>query len=374
MIPPGRSRLQKYGPWFFRVALAIAVIAIIVITQLNASHRAAKIAAPGAQIVVPFTGFGGYNWSGKVTTIGAQWSVPKIASGSDLGGAATWIGVQNSVNNQFVQIGIDENDFGNGPIQYQAFWSDLQVGFSPKPFGEVYPGDAISVSMSRATKGWSLRFADLTRRLKGTAFVKMPSSVPFTQGEWIQEDPTDSTNTSQDIPYPELSTVTFRDLMVNGTTPTLNLNDGQVLVSSGGTINVPTPVVNDSFSLTAPKGDARQYLDDEQRLDASLNQFDLELTSWKTTSVAMKSTVATSLTKALELDTEDLVSQKWPASSKSAVSQLIQSDRTQIRNLTLWSKDDYNTSGDAFDRFQHELNRNQILTDALRTTLGLPPL
>jgi hypothetical protein len=371
---PGRSRFHKFAPWLFRAAIAIAVLTLIVITQLNASHRAAKIAAPGAQIVVPFTGFGGYNWTGTVTTIGAQWHVPKIASGSVLGGAATWIGVQNSVNNQFVQIGIDENDFGNGPVQYQAFWSDLQVGFSPKPFGEVYPGDMIAVSMSRSAKGWSLHFADLTRKLKGKAFVDLPSSVPFTQGEWIQEDPTDSTNTSQDIPYPQIGAVTFHDLKVNGGTPTLKTSEGQVLIASSGAISVPTPVVNDSFALTAPTGDARQYLDDEQHFDAALNQLDVQLATWQTMSAATKAADATALSGALKVDATTLASQKWPTTSGPDVARLIQSDHLQLKDVSAWSKDSYKTHGAAFANFQLELIRNTHLTDTLRSTLGLPPL
>jgi hypothetical protein len=371
---PGRSRLQKIAPWLFRGAIAVAVLTLIVITQLNASHRAAKIAAPGAQIVVPFTGFGGYNWTGTVKTIGAQWRVPKIASGSALGGAATWIGVQNSVNNQFVQIGIDENDFGNGPVQYQAFWSDLQVGFSPKPFGEVYPGDVIVVSMSRSARGWSLRFADLTRRLKGKAFVALPSSVPFTQGEWIQEDPTDSTNTSQDIPYPQIGAVTFSDLKVNGSTPALTTGNGQVLIASSGAIGVPTPVVNDSFALTAPTGVTRQYLDDEQSFDAALNQFDVQLAAWHTTSTATKASDAAMLSAALIVDATKLTSQKWPTKSGPDVARLTQSDHRQVKDLSAWSNDSYATNGSAFAKFQLELVQNAHLTDALRSTLGLPPL
>jgi hypothetical protein len=374
MNPPGHIRFHKYAPWVFRGAVVIAVLAVIITTQLNASHRAAKIAAPGAHIVVPFTGFGGYNWTGKVTTIGAQWSVPTIARDSSFGGAATWIGVQNSVNNQFVQIGIDENDFGDGPDQYQAFWSDLQVGFSPQTFGDVYPGDVIAVSMSRTDKGWSLRFADLTRKLKGKAFVRLPSSVPFTQGEWIQEDPTASTDTSQDLPYPELSTVTFRDLTVNERSPVLNRDDGQVLISSGATISVPTPFLNDAFSLTAPTGDALRYLDDEQHLDSALNQFDVQLAAWNTTSVAKESTDVSSLSAALKVDANALASQSWPSESRSPVAQLIQSDRMQLKNLTSWSIDDYDTHGVAFAKFQLELDRNVNQADALRSTLGLPPL
>jgi hypothetical protein len=371
---PGRSRFHRYGPWLFRGAIAIAVLTLIVLTQLNASHRAAKIAAPGAQIVVPFTGFGGYNWTGTVRTIAAQWSVPKIASGSTLGGAATWIGVQNSVNNQFVQVGIDENDFGNGPVQYQAFWSDLQVGFSPKPFGEVYPGDVIAVSMSRSTKGWSLQFADLTRKLKGKAFVALPPSVPFTQGEWVQEDPTDSTNTSQDIPYPTIGAVAFHDLKVNGGTPSLKISDGEVLIASNGAISVPTPVVNDSFALTAPTGVAREYLDDEQHFDAALNQFDVQLAAWQSMSIGEKGTDATALSSALNVDANALASQTWPTTSRPDVGRLVQSDRLQLKDLSAWSKDFYKTNGAAFVNFQLELVRNAHLTDVLRSTLGLPPL
>jgi hypothetical protein len=109
--------------------------------------------------------------------------------------------------------------------------------------------------------------------------------------------------------------VTFQSLKVNGAAPTLNLKDGQVLVSSDGTISVPTPLVNDAFSLAPPRGVARQYLDDEQQFDDSLNEFDVELTSWTTAPIAKKSSVATSLAASLKSDAEDLSSQQWPTSS-----------------------------------------------------------
>src|SRR5579863_1766322 len=117
MNPPARPRFRKSAPWIFRTVIALTVLALIISTQLNASRRAAKIAAPGAVIVAPFTGFGGYNWFGTVTDLGAQWRVPTISSTSSPGYASTWIGVQNGVNNQFVQVGVTENDFGEGPDQ-----------------------------------------------------------------------------------------------------------------------------------------------------------------------------------------------------------------------------------------------------------------
>jgi hypothetical protein len=374
MQPPRQRRFHKSAPWIFRGAIAVTILALIVTTQLDASRRAAKISAPGAVIVAPFTGFGGYNWSGKVSTIGAQWRVPKIAGTSQPGYASTWIGVQNGVNNQFVQVGVIENDFGEGPDQYQAFWSDLAVGFSPQTFGEVFPGDMVSVSMVRSDRGWSLRLVDKSRNLSGKSFVDMSRGTPFTQGEWIQEDPSPSTNTSQDLPYPQISDVEFQDLQVNGEAPKLSLNDGQVLIASDGTIRVPTSIRDDTFSLTAPTGAARQYLNDEQSIDAALSQFDERLASWNTASVTKETSVATAMSAALKANVQALTSQTWPAASRVAIAHLIQSDRIQLHNLKSWSEDGYVTKGLAFTLFQQELNRNSVLVDALRTTLGLPPL
>jgi peptidase A4-like protein len=374
MQPPGRSRLRKSAPWLFRGAIAVAVLALIVSTQLSASRRNAKIAAPGAVIVAPITGFGGYNWYGKVSNISAQWRVPAISSSSKAGYASTWIGVQNELNNQFVQIGVTENYYGDGPVQYQAFWSDLAEGFSPQNFGDVSPGDLVSVSMTRSNRGWALDFVDKSRHLNGKRFVKLSESVPFTQGEWIQEDPSPSTNTAQDLPYPTIANVAFQGLRVNGAAPKLNTSDGQVLIASDGTIRVPSAFRDDSFGLTAPTGAAAQYLSDEQSLDAALSEFNLQLTSFNSASVSKESAVASSLSDALKADVKSLSTQSWPAPSRVAVRRLVQNDRNQLSDLKSWEEDDYNTQGLAFTQFQQQFNRSSNLVDDLRITLGLPPL
>jgi Peptidase A4 family len=374
MIPPARPRFRRSAPWIFRGAIAVTVLALIISTQLNASRRDAQISAPGAVIVAPFTGFGGYNWFGNITEIGAQWRVPTIASGSNPGYASTWIGVQNGVNNQFVQIGVTENDFGNGPNQYQAFWSDLAVGFSPQNFGELYPGDTVVVSMVRSTRGWTLSLVDKSRELRGKRFVTMASSVPFTQGEWIQEDPSPSTNTAEDLPYPKISDVEFQHLVVNGGAPKLNVGEGQVLIASSGAIRVPTVVRDDSFVLTEPTGAAAAYLRDEQTLDAALSQFDQRLANWNKTALTKDSDIAVTMSAALESNLRALQSQTWPVSSRSAIARLVQNDRVQLNNLKLWSLDNYQVPGIGFERFKAELLRNSQLVDVLRATLNLPPL
>jgi hypothetical protein len=374
MQPQGQSRFLKIAPFLFFAAIAVAIVSLIVATQLNASRRAARIAAPGAHIVVPFTGFGGYNWNGTISKISTELRVPTIAADSPFGAAATWIGVQNDINNQFVQVGVEENDLGNGPDQYQAFWSDLTVGFAPQTFGEVFPGDMISLSMSRTTKGWELNFVDLSRQLKGKKLVELARSVPFTQCEWIQEDPSPSTNTAQDIPYPKMSQVSFQDLKVNGETPTLNLGDAQVLIASSGAIGVPSPLVDDAFSLSTPVGPALRYLGDEQSLDAALNQFDVQLSSWSKASTLKESSVAATLSSAFASDEKSLASQQWPASSRGPVAQLLRSDRRQLSDIKSWTQDDFNTQGIAFIQFQKDLNQSIRLVNVLRASLELPPL
>jgi hypothetical protein len=306
--------------------------------------------------------------------LSAELKVPTIIENSPQGGAATWIGVQNEVNNQFVQVGVEENDLGDGPNQYQAFWSDLNVGFAPQTFGEVYAGDRISLSMSRTARGWALSLVDLSRQLRGKKFVEIGRSVPFTQGEWIQEDPSPSTNTAQDIPYPEMSEVSFQDLKVNGETPKLSLNDAQVLVASSGTIGVPSSVVDDSFNLSAPKGSVLQYLKDEQSLDAALNQFDVHLSSWSTASTAKETSVAASLSSAFTSDEKSLASQQWPTASRGPIAQLLRSDRRQLTDIKSWRQDDFNTQGLAFAQLQQDLNRSIALVNVVRATLDLPPL
>jgi hypothetical protein len=371
---PSSPRFRKYAPWAFRGAIVIAVLAVIIATQLSASRRNAQIASPGAVIVTPFTGFGGYSWAGTVRDIRAQWRVPTIASDSKPGVASTWIGIQNGVNNQFIQIGIEENDFGSTPFQYQAFWSDLDEGFSPQAFGDVYPGDVVAVAMVRQGGGWALSLVDKSRHLNGKQFVKISGRVPFTQGEWIQEDPSPSTTTAQDLPYPDLSTVDFQDLVVNGSVPQLAERDGSVLITSGGTVLVPTPLVNASFRLLAPRGVARQYLDDEQTMDRALNEFKLQLSSWKSASNAKKSAATATLSMALKSDVTTLSSQHWPAASSAAVARLIGSDQRQMKDLKTWSHDEFSAKGLALERFQSELTENTQLVDAVRSTLRLPPL
>jgi hypothetical protein len=326
-------------------------------------------------LVAPFTGFGGYQESGTVTSIGAQWRVPTISRDSVPGDAATWIGSQNTTNNQLIQVGVIETYTLGETVRYEAFWSDLAVGYAAQTFGEVGPGDVVSVSMTRDNSGWTLRLVDKSRHLTGRKFITFPERTPFTVGEWVQEDPSPAgVSVAKDVPYPTLSNVSFQDLTFNGKVPRLGLDNGSVLITSDGFVRVPSAVVDGAFTLTAPTGNRRQYLGDEQKLDVALSGFDAQLQSWRSTSPTMRATVMKSMYDAFAFDATTLSAQAWPPSSRTAVTRLVQSDRRQETNLTAWASEGYATNAQSFSKFQDELTRNVSLVDSLRTTLRLPPI
>jgi len=99
----------------------------------------------------PFGPFAGYAWIGKVQSVGASFTVPRIASGSPLSEAGTWIGMQGAgPPARFVQIGALEGRFWSRQEEktvdlYTTFWSDTARHFKPQPLFPVSAGDTLSL-------------------------------------------------------------------------------------------------------------------------------------------------------------------------------------------------------------------------------------
>lgn len=85
--------------------LGLVLVALIVIglaVPNRAKHR-------GGSSGLPFGTFAGYVWHGRVASVQASWTMPRIVSGSPLGFAATWIGAQGpGALRPFIQIGANE--------------------------------------------------------------------------------------------------------------------------------------------------------------------------------------------------------------------------------------------------------------------------
>src|ERR1700689_3489949 len=85
--------------------LAAIVILFLAVKLLPAPAGTGRKVADGF-VDAPFGAFAGYTWLGTaVESVGASFTVPRIAGGSPLSEAGTWIGVQGQgPPARFVQI------------------------------------------------------------------------------------------------------------------------------------------------------------------------------------------------------------------------------------------------------------------------------
>jgi hypothetical protein len=365
-----------------RRAVVVAVVAVVAValgaTVLavaapNGSTVAVKGHAAAPRHIAPLTGFAGYHWLGDVSQISAEWQVPVIAATTSVGHASTWIGAQNADGGPpFIQVGVTEDKFGPAATDYEAFWSDTAASFHPQPLGAVKPGDLISASMVRQSHGWSVTVDDKTSTVSMTKLIAYGVGGSFTAGEWTQEDPTDSSEASVDLPYPEMSTVAFQRLRVDGRPPVLDLADGQTLIAADGIILVPSAVSDDGFVLAEPTGVAAQYLRDAATLDAATAKYSVELASWGTTALATRTLDVQALSAAYRTNASDLAAQQWPAAARPDISVLAGQLRRVVGDLQVWTTAGLETDGTAFAT----LRSDQVIApvaDRVRADLGLPP-
>ena len=235
----------------------------------------------------PFTGAQSTNWSGYIlqnnsilTQTSAQWTVP-ILNCADTGNAdsSTWIGnggvtwTGGGSSGQLLQSGT-EDDCLNGAQQDYGWWELYPVN-AAQPFTNfpVVPGDSMEASVYQNSSGaWTTQLNNLTTGTSATMIIgvgwgvgPMSSSGPITftsQGstagwtyaggttaEWIVED-NENAQTSALNPFANYGQVNFSDLGTNLTPWYLTADDGIEIVQNGLTLSVPSPIVNDGFTVT----------------------------------------------------------------------------------------------------------------------------
>ena len=370
---PARKRLVAAGTVGCATAAVTVVLLVAVVQSVPLPAGAFAQSSTSPTVVAPETGFGGYTRSGDVTQISAQWRVPTIAPDSPPGHAATWIGAQSAGGGYpFIQVGITEDAFGTGPPIYEGFWSDTTADFHPEPFGVVAAGDLVAASMVRTAQGWTVTLDDQTTGTPVSTLVPYGVGASFTEAEWIEEDPSPSDVTAQDLPYPQMTPVTFQDLRVDGTPPQLTLGDGMTLTTSNGIVLVPSPVEDDSFTFAPPTGPAAQYLADAASLDTALARFAVAFTSGGSTPAPLRALEAAQLSLAYSTNARDFRDQSWPSTVQPAMALLAQRLEDVVNAIQAWTASGAGASGPAFDRL-HQAQEVRPLVDQVRADLGLPP-
>jgi hypothetical protein len=363
-----------------RITLAVVSVSLAVASAWTLSVvRSARVSGVSdtgdtPTFFFPATGFGGYAVNEKVHTVSAEWRVPAILPKSRPGVAATWIGAQTSVNDAFIQIGVNEFVGTDAAPQYLLFWSDTAKNFHPQSLGVASAGELIFFSMTHNASGWLLQLHNQSKSLSVKQEIHYGKGVSFSVAEWIQENPAPGAITPVDAPYPNIANATFQQLKVNGVSPRLRRSDGQVLIASSGAIRVPTLVTHDSFTFHAPRGAARQYLEDARRLDAGVSSFDAKQVRWSTIALTQRRRDVTALIRVLRVNVKVFKTQTWPKKSQKPLSELDALTSTQISLFEAWSHTSMSLDGVDFLKFTASIPLHDRYVDQIRTSLNLPPL
>lgn len=222
---------------------SMRVIAVVVVAVV-----ALRLTGVIGDSGTPTSAFGGYSWCCGATSISARWAVPAMVTDTaQTQSAATWIGVQDEEGTPFIQVGTQ--DFNDSIFHsYEAFWSDVAVGFHPQDLGVVDAGDRIAASLAQHGPMWTVTIDDTTRHWSTTIHVHYGTGAPLQVAEWFQEDPTASKASGTLVAYARTTTVRFARVKVNGATPSTDALV-QVVMSVPKVTLTPTPFTRDGFSL-----------------------------------------------------------------------------------------------------------------------------
>ncbi|MGH9017007.1 MAG: hypothetical protein ACRDY1_04580 [Acidimicrobiales bacterium] len=354
------------------VLLAVASAAVSVAT----TGPGPAATGPGVVIPAPFTGFGGYDWLTHTTSIRARWTVPTIVDRRPDVSGSTWVGAESSIMPAFVQLGVTEQRPGSSSPEYAGFWSDTTRHFLAQPIGgPVRPGDVVDAAMTQTASGWILTLADVTGHWTRTVSTGYQGNGTFTEGEWIQEDPTTSLDAAVDVPYPVTTVVGFSDVRIDGGVPPLTIADAAALSAPDGVYLVPSAFTDDAFTLPPARGAARQYLVDAGRFDAVLQaQSAADARRHDRLSTAEKRTEVRQVLTAFARIEGSLHHQVWPAAAAAAVAGLLTASGPVVADYRRAEAAGFTASPALNRRVVSDYGAFHVAVDRLRTALGLPPV
>ncbi len=322
--------------------IAVGVVAVVGVASALAAFAAGVFA--GEHSSWSFGSFAGYVWRGKVTSVAASWTVPRVVAGSHWGAAGTWVGAQAQGPEErapFIQIGTNEQVLlalarrsGATVTEDFAFWSDTSHHFHAQTLFAVHPGDRISARLVLAHRKWALTIIDATSGASAHFLTAQETHAPFNLAEWLQEDIQDKV-TGKPYPYPHLTTVGLRALAVNGRKPSYAEMDSQWM-SIGKENLAPSRLRDDSFALGAatisPAG--AHYLNIAGRDDAATRALLAVLA--RPTSYISYAQLADAIAKfdaTVRRNITMLKDTRWPATVAATVQIIIRDNRLLLHHL-----------------------------------------
>jgi hypothetical protein len=275
----------------------------------------------------------GYVWVGHVRTVGASWSVPRITSHGEAH-ASTWIGAQapGALHRPpFIQVGTLEGRGDDRVSSYAAFWTDTQRGFHPEILFRLRPGDTVTARLTLGGARWHVLIDDLTSHRASTFSTSEEGSGGFNLAEWLQEDPSETSGNV--TPYPALSRVTMRRLMVDGARPGYSAVFAQWMTLPGRDL-APTPLRAGAFGLTrtmvTPAG--RRYLAIAHAQNVSAHRLDGEAGRFtQRTPPRELERVSSAAVVAQRRFVDGLQAGGWPPAARGPIDSLLRAVRAEMR-------------------------------------------
>jgi hypothetical protein len=303
-----------------------------------------------------------------MSRISGQWAVPTITAGSSAGDASTWIGAEGSTGS-FVQVGTIENQFQSPRrTQYFAFWSDTAKGYYPLRLIRVNPGDTIVARMVKVRLGWKVAIDDVTSGTSGAAQTNYGRGSQFSTAQWFQENPVYSQfdHTS----YPSLSTVTIKNMKLDGAAPPLTYQDGETLSTENDTFLVPTRVRHDSFSLVPATGYALDFLQDVYIAD----ELNSEFFESATQGIEPGNPATNQYLAGVDFELSLLQADAWPRRVSGEVDSYVASQKHLESLVTQWLEASSSVRHRTFSNIVNALLQSDDVANGVRARLGLPPL
>lgn len=372
-------------PWVLVCSLlALTAAAAFAGLRMRPNDSSSNEAGPRVEGLI--TGFGGYRWHGNVTEISAQWVVPRvIGTGTDTS-EATWIGAQGETPDEpFIQLGTIAyrsawpqpvtNASTGQPAQvgYQVFWSDTSQRFRAVPIVQLSrPGDLISFHMTRTSVGWRLSVKNLSVGWRRSVTVSYGGNDAFSQGEWLQEDPSAALSVPGDVPYAATSSVRMSRLQVNDQDPVLGYQGEQALTTADGECLIPTPVDGDGFSLVEATGAARQYLSDAERFDVAASRLQAALPESNGSADQAQIRTVSEMASLFGAAGRTLQAQTWPTRTEAPIKALTGAQLRLGHLLSQWAE----LRGHSITALRQILdsNRTNPAADRVRRSLGVPQI
>lgn len=356
--------------------LAVAIIFLVV--KLRPATTPTRVAGGFAD--GPFGPFAGYVWLGRVHSVSATFTVPRIRPGSPLGGAGTWIGAQGQgPPARFVQIGALEDRIplprtGKLVDEYYTFWSDTTKRSRAQRLFPVDPGDTLNASLTLAHHRWTLAITDTASAKTSRFSIANEVHGPFDQAEWTQEDPG---LPSKHAPYPDIQAPVFRALSVNSSPPARTKSSlfSTTWMSVKGGVLAPTVVSDDAFTLRrapAVSAEAKQYIRLTAVRIAAAQRFEMALKSWtpKTDYAAILNT-SLQLIHATRQSDRAMLSARWGVHIRGLVRSATAADAgllERVRPPSILTAETFSSWTTALT----ETARRGTAGPKLRLALGLP--